>query len=120
MVALPAGPLPADFPNPGPLPDWRLNNDFGGWSGQAELEFPSRGVALRISADPVFGHLMIYADPEQPFFCVEPQSNAAGGLGRDPTASDPKEGVILLEPGEMARGRIRFDVLPLAPSGQKP
>lgn len=104
---------PLDFAAARPLPSLRLNNDFGGWSGRAVLRFPSRGVELVISADPVFGHLMIYADPGRPFFCVEPQSNAACAFNRGDVA-DPQEGIVVLEPGQEVRGDVRFAVRALA------
>lgn len=109
LVAGPARALPTklDFAVARPLPGFRLNNDFGGWSGAAVLRFPSRGVELVLSADPVFGHLMIYADPERPFFCVEPQSNAACAFGRG-GFDDPDEGIVVLEPGQDVRGEVRF------------
>ena len=115
MVAGAAVSLPEhlDFAAARPLPPLRLNNDFGGWSGQAVLRFPSRGLELVLSADPVFGHLMIYADPERPFFCVEPQSNAACAFNRGDVA-DPQEGIVVLEPGQEVRGEVRFSVRALA------
>lgn len=115
MVAGAAVPLPEslDFTAARPLPSLRLNNDFGGWSGRGVLRFPARGVELVISADPVFGHLMIYADPGRPFFCVEPQSNAACAFNRGDVA-DPQEGIVVLEPGQEVRGDVRFAVRDLA------
>lgn len=115
MVALDPVPLPEtlDFTAPRPLPDHWLNNDFGGWGGRADLAFPGRGHTLRISADPVFRHLMIYADPARKVFCVEPQSNAPGAFTRPGGYDDPAEGVFVLAPGEAAAGRVRFDVTPL-------
>ena len=72
----------------------------GRWS-----RYPSRGVHLAIVADPVFGHLMVYADPAKPFFCVEPQSNASGAFNRAGGFDDPAEGVRVLAPGESLAGR---------------
>src|SRR5262245_11030973 len=69
-------PPELDFRQRRLLPDSWRNNDYGGWDGTAELRFPRRGIGLSVEADPIFGHLMLYADPQRPFFCVEPQSNA--------------------------------------------
>lgn len=111
-VALDPVPLPAtlDFATPRALPDHWLNNDFGGWDGRAEMWFPATGRRISLTADPVFRHLMVYADPARPFFCVEPQSNAAGAFGRAGGFVDPAEGVTILEPGQEAGGRVRFDL----------
>lgn len=118
MVAGPAIALPdwARCDAGGPLPGRRLNNDFGGWDGWAEIGLPSRGAVVTLGADPVFGHLMVYADPAQDVFCVEPQSNAAGAFGRDPEGRDPREGVIVLAPGETTGGGLRFGVTAAAPA----
>ena len=62
-----------------------------------------------MAADAVFGHLMVYADPAKPFFCVEPQSNASGAFNRAGGFDDPAEGVRVLEPGESLGGTVRFE-----------
>ena len=63
--------------------------------------------SLLIKADPVFRHLMFYADPAKPYFCLEPQTNTSGAFNRG-RWSDPDEGVILLGPGESASGTVSF------------
>lgn len=103
-----ATPPELDFSLSRPLPvTWR-NNDYGGWGGMAEIRFPSRRLGLAIKADPVFGHLMLYADPERPFFCLEPQSNAPCAFNRIGTANGEGMGAVILEPGESMRGTIVF------------
>jgi len=98
-------PPELDFATGRPLPaSWR-NNDYGGWTGEATLRFPTRGAGLRIKADPVFKHLMLYADPTKPYFCVEPQTNASGAFNRDGW-NDPDEGIIVLAPGESVAGTV--------------
>jgi aldose 1-epimerase len=103
-------PVAFDFSTSRLLPDQWCNNDFGGWGGAAVLGFPARGFVVKLSADPIFRHLMIYADPAQPFYCVEPQTNAAGAFCRVGSADEPTEGVLILEPGQEAEGIIRFDI----------
>ena len=102
-------PPELDFASARPLPRGWRNNDHGGWDGVATLRFPGRGVGLTLRADPVFKHLMLYADPTRPYFCVEPQSNAAGAFNRPGGLDDPEQGVIVLEPGASAEGTVRFE-----------
>ncbi len=103
-----ATPPELDFSRSRALPgNWR-NNDYGGWDGHAELRFPSRRFGLRIRADPAFGHLMLYADPTRPFFCLEPQSNAPCAFNHLADGRDEGLGTIVLAPGETASGRISF------------
>ncbi|QKD00539.1 aldose 1-epimerase [Mesorhizobium loti] len=100
-------PPELDFAGDRPLPDGWRNNDYGGWGGEATIRFPARGAGLRIKADPVFKHLMLYGDPTKPYFCVEPQTNASGAFNRG-RWDDPEEGVIVLAPGESAAGTVTF------------
>jgi aldose 1-epimerase len=102
-------PAELDFAAARALPAGWRNNDYGGWDGQAEIAWPSRGVRLTMTAEPVFGHLMLYADPARPFFCVEPQSNAAGAFNRRGGFDDPAEGIRILAPGEGMSGAVRFE-----------
>jgi aldose 1-epimerase len=96
------------FDTPRGLPArWRCS-DYGGWDGTATVHFPSRDAGLTISADPAFKHLMFYADPGLPVFCLEPQTNASCAFNRAGGFEDPDEGVIILEPGQIAAGTVRF------------
>ena len=101
-------PPELDFSAARKLPGTWRNNNYGGWDGSAEIRFPSRGVGLHIYADPIFGHLMLYADPSQPFFCLEPQTNAACGLNRIGGQRDPELGLIVLQPGNSTTGSLSF------------
>ena len=85
----------------------------GGWDGAAELRWPGRGVGLRLKADAAFKHLMVYADPTQSFFCVEPQSNASGAFNRPGGFEDEAEGVIALAPEASAEATVRFEAFRL-------
>jgi aldose 1-epimerase len=97
-----------DFSEARALPDGWRNNNYGGWNGHAEIRWPGRGVGLKIEADRTVGHLMVYADPKRPFFCIEPQTSASGAFNRPGGFEDPEQGVIVLEPGATARASIRF------------
>jgi aldose 1-epimerase len=103
-------PPELDFSAARALPGGWRNNDFGGWDGVAMIAYPDRGLGLRMRADKVFGHLMVYADPTKTYFCVEPQTNASGAFDRPDGFTDPAEGVIVLQPGESAAGRVQFEV----------
>ena len=60
-----------------------------------------------MKADPIFKHLMFYADPAKPYFCVEPQTNASGAFNRG-RWDDADEGIIVLAQGESAAGTVCF------------
>ncbi len=72
-------------------PDWRfeparpihavpLDHSFSGWNGVALLSWPDRTVTLRAGE---CASLHVYAPVGRDFFCVEPQTAAAGALGRN-------------------------------------
>jgi aldose 1-epimerase len=109
-------PPELDFTSARALPATWRNNDYGGWSGLAELEFPQLGWGLRMRADPVFRHLMLYCDPAQPFFCLEPQTHAVGALGRVKENERQDLGLALLEPGESLRASVYLEPYWLAES----
>jgi aldose 1-epimerase len=101
-------PPELDFADSGPLPDTWRNNDYGDWYGEAEIRFPERGLGLTIMADPVFDHLMLYADRESPHFCLEPQSHAPCAFNRMSGRGGEAFGAHVLAPGESLEGKIRF------------
>jgi aldose 1-epimerase len=107
-------PPELDFRERRSLPDTWRNNDYGGWDGSAELRLPQRGIGLNIEADPIFGHLMLYADPQKPFFCVEPQSNAPCAFNRMYGRDGALFGARILAPGESLAGSIRFQPFDIA------
>jgi aldose 1-epimerase len=104
-------PVPAgwNFSKAPRLAALELDNCFDGWDGRAEIHWPESGLTLRIEAEPLFGHLVVYVPPGEDFFCMEPVSNANDGfnlLDRDVSNT----GVRVLEPGERLAGTIRFRI----------
>lgn len=67
-----------------------LDHCFSGWDGGAVVRWPQ--LTLRLRA-PECRFLHIYTPPGKSFFCVEPQSDAPGALGREGQAR-------ILAPGE--------------------
>ena len=57
-----------------------LDHSFSGWDGIAALRWPDRSVTLHARD---CGSLHVYAPLDKDFFCVEPQTAAAGALGRN-------------------------------------
>lgn len=86
-----------DFNRLAAIPRRWVNNGFGGWNGEAKIQWPEQGSQLQMSTEPacpVF--FMFVSDPafdpgyQFEFFCLEPMSHAAnahnmaelGGLRR--------------------------------------
>ncbi len=104
-------PLPAgwDFEGAPRLAGLALDHCFGGWDGSALIHWPETGTRLRIEAEPLFGHLVVYIPPDQAIFCVEPVSHANDAFNLADRGV-PDTGVRILAPGETLGGHIGFYV----------
>lgn len=103
-----ATPPELDFYQARPVPhSWR-NHCYGGWDGHAEITFPHSEAGLRIEAGPLFRHLMLYCNPRETYFCLEPQTHASGALNRVEQNDDEDLNVIVLKPGESIEETISF------------
>jgi aldose 1-epimerase len=101
-----------DFSNWREPPRDYQNVCFTGWSGEAEICWPGHGVGLRISADPVFRHLMFHVPDDnehdnENVFCLEPQTSAPcgfDGLNEGKAAA----GVHILAPDDSVSGSVLY------------
>ncbi len=48
---------------------------FGGWDGMAEVVYPEEHMRIKMSAEDIFHHLILYHPQNADFFCLEPCSN---------------------------------------------
>jgi len=105
-------PPPADctFDPPRSLEGAALDNCFTGWDGAAELRQPD-GPGVRLTADALFGHLVVFTPPDRDFCAIEPVSHMVDALNR---ADQPASGLRVLQPDEVLAGDIVLQ--PLAPS----
>lgn len=92
-----AVPSEWDFAKPRKVDDVVLDNCFDGWDGRATIVWPRRRLRLDLAASEPFRHVVIYAPPKQPYFCVEPVSHATGKVGE-----------TRLAPGASLAGEIVF------------
>jgi aldose 1-epimerase len=100
----PAVPLPAeiDFGAPRPLADG-LSICCAGWDGRAVIRWPSSRITVTLDATPPLRHLVIFTPAGEPFFAVEPVSNATNGFNLH-AAGIADTGTIELEPGQSITG----------------
>jgi len=110
MIPTHVTPVPPEWDHRDGLPVGQyLDNCFAGWDGRARLEYPDRGFDIEISADAVFGNLVVFVPKGQPFMAMEPVSNINDGFNHMNDGS--AHGVFVLKPGETRRGRMRFTVV---------
>ena len=79
-----------------------LDNCFSGWDGIAEISWPDFKRTIIMEASPNFSNLVVYNQPHNNFFCLEPVShvnNALNGSG---------DSVSVLTPGKSLHGEIKF------------
>ena len=76
-------------------------------SDPARIVYPAQQVEISIHANPIFEHYIVYSPPEQPFFAVEPVTNANDGFNLFEQGI-AGSGVFVLEPGEEKEGVIRL------------
>lgn len=89
------------------LDDVDLDHGFAGWNGSATLAWPSRGLSLSVEADPVFGHLLVYAPRGEGYVCVEPVSHMTDALNH---TEEPDSGICVLSPGNRLSGCVCFSI----------
>lgn len=108
--------LPSEQVSPPPLWNFssgvdvetaNVDNCFCGWDGTARIAWPDRDVGLRIEADAVFGHVVIYAPKEADFVCVEPVSHMNDAANRPDVDNN---GWRELAPGASLSGTMRLRV----------
>ncbi|UZN03534.1 aldose epimerase [Cellulomonas sp. S1-8] len=109
----PAGPVPprADFRAQRPLGTGFVDDVLTSLAPGApvHVEYPEEGVAVDLTVDPVYRHLVLYAPRRRCYFAVEPATNVNDGFALH-DAGVPGTGVFVLEPGEERSGTFRLGV----------
>lgn len=108
----PAGSLSPehDFSTSRALGDQVVDCCFGGWDGKAAITWPGSGVRAEIDCDPALGHIIVFTPAGQPYFAVEPVSNANNGFNLM-ADGDADSGVRILEPGQTLAASFRLRVV---------
>lgn len=82
-----------------------LDHCFSGWAREARLAWPSRGIAVTMTACEALSHLVVFTPEGSDIVGVEPVSHANDALNMaDPAAA----GVRRLAPGERLVGHIHL------------
>ena len=86
------------FQQPQAVADLDLDHCFTGWSGTARIDWPERGLAVRLEAGGPLDHLVLYVPPTADFFCVEPVSHMVDAFNWD--GGPDHTGTLVLDPGQ--------------------
>ena len=84
-----------------------LDNNFVGFGGRAEINWPEWNARLRIDADPAYACLVVYTPAGRDFFCVEPATNCIDGFNLA-DAGRTDTGLIVLGPNDTAAADVTF------------
>jgi aldose 1-epimerase len=80
-------------------PDAFLDTCFQGYDGRGHIAWPQSGIRLSFRCAPSCTHLVIYNPLAQPYFAVEPVTNANNGVNLA-ARTDMRSGIVRLQPGE--------------------
>lgn len=75
----------------------------------ARVVYPDEGVAVDLTMDPVYRHLVLYAPRRRCYFALEPATNVNDAFTLH-EAGVPGTGLFVLEPGEERSGTFRLTV----------
>jgi aldose 1-epimerase len=94
-----------------PLEPIFINDVLTGRIGTEPIQvvYQQSGRAIRMTADPIFEHIIFYNPPEKPFFAIEPVTNCNDGFNMFERGI-PGSGVFLLEPGEEKTGVVAIEI----------
>jgi aldose 1-epimerase len=110
-----AVPAEWDFAARRRIGELAVDNCFAKWSGEAVIAWPDRGWTLRIAADPVFGHLVVFTSPARDSIAIVPISHANNAVNLASSTVDT--GLRVLAPGETLSGA--FTMTPATNGEQK-
>ena len=82
-----------------------LDNCYAGWNGSAFLRWPGQGLALTVTAQAPFDHLVVFTPPGRDFIAVEPASNMTDAINRPDI---PDRGLTVLQPDEVLHAKVEF------------
>ena len=101
-----AGPIPTDknFSQARAINDQFIDGVYNGFAGSVTLAWPGSGWQMKLEADPIFSHFVVFTAPDATL-ALEPVSNATDGFNLH-ARGIPNVGVRELEPGESMQGSI--------------
>jgi len=100
-----------DFQQMRALDDLELNHVFTSRNGSepARMLYPEWGSTLEMYSDSLFEHILLYAPKGEPFYAVEPMTNASDGFNLF-AKQIAGSGVFVLQPGEEKQATVELVV----------
>lgn len=108
LLEMPVPPV-WDFAGGRVMTEVEVDNCFAGWSRRAIIRWRDKGLSLTMTADPIFGTIVVFSPQGQDFFCVEPVTHLNNGINLR-AAGVAQTGVVDLLPGQSLSGAVHFAV----------
>ena len=80
-------------------PDFFIDSCYQGYDGNGHIAWPGSDVKIEFDCSPACRHLVLYNPLDEPYFAVEPATNANNGINLY-SGGEPDSGVVVLMPGE--------------------
>ncbi|MCE5270265.1 hypothetical protein LLH00_03180 [bacterium] len=104
-----------DIRQPVEVAGLRMDDVFTGMRPEfpARIQFSRAGLALTLETSPEFGHLIVYDQPENPFFCVENLTSSPDAHNLYARGFEAESGLLVVPPGGSRQGWVRYALQPL-------
>ncbi|HUU28343.1 MAG TPA: aldose 1-epimerase [archaeon] len=79
----------------------------------AFIEYRQAGIKVELAASPEFTHMVVYAQPQNPFFCVENQTCSTDAHNLYARGLVEETHLLFAPPGGVGTGWIRYKISPL-------
>jgi aldose 1-epimerase len=99
-----------DFTTPRRIGPTCMDNCFTGWRQPALVRWPSRALAVELTADVACDHLVVFVPEEQDFIAIEPVTHMTDAFNRA-AIGHPDTGTRLLAPREGFSCTMRLSVV---------
>lgn len=98
-----------EFAKAKPAQSLKEMSAYSGWDGRAHLGWEEENISLDITTQPSLAHLLMWAPPQEDFFCLEPVSHAIDGFNLAHQGHD-NVGGTMLQPGKTYSQKFIFRV----------
>ncbi len=104
-----------DICNPVSVSTLEMDDVFTGMvqDAPAVIEFRKAGLRLSLEASSLFGHLIVYALPSNPFFCVENLTSSPDAHNLYARGFEAASGLNVVPPGAEISGWVKYSLDPL-------
>jgi aldose 1-epimerase len=79
----------------------------------ATIEYRQSGIRLTLAASPEFTHMIVYDQPQNPFFCVENLTSSPDAHNLYARGFASESHLIVVPPGGESKGWVRYLIEPL-------